>query len=71
MCPECTTRPIAPGKTTCYPCHLQGVGFGFVGGGGYGRQAFRSRTITEYLRANVGDPKTNKNIEKIPTGSWT
>ena len=27
LCPECEARRIAEGHTTCYPCHLRGIGF--------------------------------------------
>lgn len=39
----------------CFRCHVRGIGFTFVGGGGYGRAAFSERTKTEYLAEHVGD----------------
>jgi len=38
----------------CFRCHCKGIGFTFVGGGGYGRGAFHESTTAEFLEANVG-----------------
>lgn len=32
LCPECEKRRIAEGHSTCYPCHIRGIGFSFHGG---------------------------------------
>lgn len=40
-------------ETRCKPCfkaHLQGLKFGFTGGGGYGREAFHDGTVREKQR---------------------
>lgn len=66
LCPECEKRRIAEGHKTCYPCHVRSVGFRFVGGGGYGRQAFHERTTNEFLTRFAGDPKNNPNLEHTP-----
>ena len=46
-----------PGSDTCFRCRVASVGFAFVGGGGYGRSAFSSRTNAEFLNETVGDVK--------------
>ncbi len=38
----------------CFRCRIQGVGFSFRGGGGYGRENFHERTNAEFLRENDG-----------------
>ena len=66
LCPECEKRRIAEGHDTCYPCHVRGIGFTFTGGGGYGRETFKARTTSEFLRDYAGDPKNNKDMEHTP-----
>ena len=65
LCPECEKRRIAEGHSTCFACHVRGIGFTYVGGGAYGKAAFHERTTKEFMEQMVGDPKTNKNLEKI------
>lgn len=38
----------------CFRCRIEGVGFSFRGGGGYGRKQFHEMTNTEFLRENDG-----------------
>ena len=65
LCPECERRRIANGHTTCYPCHLRGIGFTYRGGGhNWGRQNFKDRTNAEWVNEHVGDVKGNPNIER-------
>lgn len=67
-CPTCGTLHSREAEE-CFKCHVQGVSFGFVGGGGYGRTAFHDRTIGEFIRHNVGeDYKTNPKVEKVQEG---
>jgi hypothetical protein len=49
----------------CYGHKIRGLGFKFVGGGGYGRKAFHDRTIGEKLRETLGPTgrPTSENIE--------
>jgi hypothetical protein len=66
LCPECEKRRIAEGHNTCYPCHIQGVGFTFRGGGFQaGRRNFSARTNAEFVAEHVGDVKGNPNIEPL------
>jgi hypothetical protein len=46
-------KDAEPGREECFRCRVSSVGFAFVGGGGYGRDAFQ-RTNTEFLNENVG-----------------
>lgn len=66
LCPECEKRSVSGHLKTCYPCHIGSIGFSFVGGGGYGRQAFKERTTNEFLTQFAGDPKNNPNVEHTP-----
>ena len=63
-CGRTTDRPSGE----CFGCHIKGVSWGFVGGGGYGRQAFHDATNGEVIREQVREaaaqgrtiePKTN------------
>lgn len=36
----------------CFRCRIQGVGFNFVGGGGYGRQNFHDGSLADAIREN-------------------
>jgi hypothetical protein len=48
----------------CFVCHVRGIGFTFVGGGGYGRHAFHERTTAEALAEHVGDVRRD-GIERV------
>lgn len=52
-------------RTTCFRCHARGVGFGFVGGGGFGRRNWSTATIGEAIRSNVGELKGRDDIEYV------
>ena len=51
----------------CFPCKLKGVKFSFVGGGSYGRQAFKGETNSEIARRTVAEGKAKGfDLEPIP-----
>lgn len=47
-------RPRYEDLDICYHHKIKGLGWKFVGGGGYGRKAFHDRTIGEKLRDTLG-----------------
>jgi len=55
-CSSCgtTIAPIRP-DGECFRCHVRGIGFTYVGGAFYGKDAFHV-TEREYLAEHVGDP---------------
>lgn len=50
-CGRHDTVPDDSLRTTCFKCHVQGVSFGFAGGGGYGRSNWNKATIGETIRS--------------------
>ena len=38
----------------CFGCHIHGVGFNFVGGGGRSRKVWNDATIPERIRQEIG-----------------
>ena len=38
----------------CFGCHIRGVGFNYVGGGGYGRNVWNDSTIPQRVREEIG-----------------
>lgn len=54
ICESCGHKEAEAGRRECFRCRVASVGFAFVGGGGYGREAFSSRTTTEFLNETVG-----------------
>lgn len=69
-CPQCgkarTNEPRPEGH--CFACHLKGVGFTWVGGGGYGRENFHNTTIAEETR-NIVDKSKAKGVSIEYAGS--
>lgn len=51
-CSTCARQTDRP-NGVCFRCHVQGISFTFVGGGGYGRQAFHDNTTAEVIRQNT------------------
>ena len=58
FCPACERegkmRPCEPGKDECFKHRVSTIGFKFIGGGGYTREAFHERTNQEFLIENCG-----------------
>ena len=53
---ECLVRTAEDnGSEICFLCRVRTVGITFVGGGGYGRQSFHDRTISERRAEILGD----------------
>jgi hypothetical protein len=52
----------------CFRCKLEGIRFNWVGGGGYGRQAFHDKTVGEVQREHVeGAARAGiTTMEKLP-----
>ena len=64
-------KAAEPGEEHCFLCRVRSVGFTFSGGGGYGRDAFSSRTNGEWLNEHVGDVKEmTKNGEIAPESDY-
>ena len=59
------------GGDECFRCRVSTVGFSFVGGGGYGREAFHERTTNEFINEHVGDWRSNPDIEPMSRGVWS
>ena len=59
LCRECLVRTAEDGSVEeiCFHCRVASVGFSFVGGGGYTRQSFHDRTISE-KRAEILEGRT-------------
>jgi hypothetical protein len=49
----------------CYRCKLDGLSVNWVGGGGYGREAFHSQTVGEGQRMMMAEAKA-KGIDAEP-----
>jgi hypothetical protein len=68
--PTCSTQftPEQSSGDHCFRCKVKSIGFSFVGGGGYGRQAFHDRTTREVEREIVDGAKAQgREIEKVGT----
>ena len=50
----------------CFGCHIKGVGFSFVGGGGYGRKNFHERTTAEVVREATFGRKDVEFVGRTP-----
>jgi hypothetical protein len=60
-CKTCgRVREIRP-SGECFACHVKGIGFTWVGGEGYGRQAFHDMTYREAIEQHKP-----KNMETEP-----
>ena len=52
---------------TCYRCKLDGLMVNWVGGGGYGRDAFHSGTVKEHVDSQLAQAEANgTRVEKVP-----
>jgi hypothetical protein len=63
-CRSCGRKEAEPGQAECFHCRVATVGYAFVGGGGYGRRAFKERTNAEFIAEHVGDVRRPE-VEKI------
>lgn len=52
----------------CFKCHIGGLTFRFIGGGGYGKRAFHDNTIGEVQREIVESAKA-EGITARPVGA--
>lgn len=59
LCETCGIKYAEQGRPECFHCRVSSVGFGFIGGGGYGREAWQ-RTTTEFLNENIGFDHADK-----------
>ena len=50
---------------TCYRCKLDGLMVNWVGGGGYGRDAFHSGTVKEHIDSQLAQAKA-KGVDAVP-----
>jgi len=65
-CASCGTD-LAPIRDDgeCFRCHLQGIGFAFAGGGGYGRHNWNT-THREFIDQHVGvDNIRDGTVERV------
>jgi hypothetical protein len=50
----------------CFRCHIQGIGFTFVGGGRYGRRNFHDATTREFIDHNIGEHRIRSgDVERV------
>jgi hypothetical protein len=65
----CRCGKIAEEATgVCFNCRVRSVGFSFIGGGGYTRNAFHDRTIAEKRAEVLGDRVLGVDVE--PASNW-
>ena len=69
ICSDCGDKPAEEGRTTCFRCRVNGVGFAFRGGGVIGRGAWNT-TRREWLSEHTGAESEkqlakNPNIERV------
>lgn len=57
-------------RTECFNCRVRSVGFGFSGGGTYGRKSFNDRTLTERRAEILGDRVLGVDVEPSSTYGW-
>lgn len=57
-------------RTECFNCRVRSVGFSFVGGGGYTRDSFHDRTISERRNEILGDRVLGVDCEPASTYGW-
>lgn len=51
----------------CYGCKLRGLSVNWVGGGGYGREAFSSGTVREHIDGQLALARANgTRVEPVP-----
>ena len=70
-CSECgveqNVEEIPARGTICFRCHVHGISFGFVGGGGYGRKVWNSNNIkSHYEEEKRGAAEAGVNL--VPVG---
>lgn len=53
LCVTCGVKYAEQDRDECFRCRVSNVSFNFVGGGGYGRQAFQ-RSNTEFMNEHYG-----------------
>jgi hypothetical protein len=63
-CGKSFTQEESSGSV-CYRCKLDGLSVTFVGGGGYGREAFHSQTVLEGQTRMMAEAKS-KGIDAEP-----
>lgn len=49
----------------CYRCKLDGLRVNWVGGGGYGREAFHGSTVKEAVESQLAQAKA-KGVDAVP-----
>lgn len=61
----CTCLRVRPLRASgeCFGCHIKGIGFSWVGGGGYTRQGFHDSTITEARNEELAGHDPNREYE--------
>lgn len=70
ICTSCCMKDAEPGRDECFRCRVQSVGFHFHGGGGYTREAFHSRTISELKTEILGDRKLGEDVVPASDFGW-
>ena len=68
-CQTCFRKEAEPDGDECFRCRIRGVGFSFVGGGGYTRESFHERTTNEARREILGDRVVGVDVEPMPRGT--
>jgi hypothetical protein len=69
MC-SCGRRPVAEGHTTCFRCHVLGVGYSFHGGVRDGRKNW-NESVGAWKAENLGERINDPNIQPADRGCWT
>jgi hypothetical protein len=69
-CRTCNKRLPEPDSAECFNCRVRTVGFAFVGGGGYTRENWNTRTIAEKRADVLGDRVLGVDVEPASTFGW-
>lgn len=71
-CSECseekTVDEMPARGPICFRCHVQGIKFGFVSGGGYGKSVWNDHTIKSYHDETVAGAKA-AGVKLQPVGT--
>jgi hypothetical protein len=57
-------------RSECFHCRVASVGFAFVGGGGYTRENWNTKTIAEKRADVLGDRVLGVDVEPSSTYGW-
>ena len=70
-CKTCGKKKAKPDRNgECYRCSISGVGFKFVGGGGYTRTSFHDYTIAEKRAEILGDKVVGVDVVPASEYGW-